>query len=163
MEKIVCISYIMLHVVALLMIFYLDIVLEKPKNKVHFYVVRDKIGDLWLYIGKPVRGKTEFRCGHDKKAFCLTNDIDRFGLKYKDFDSLKWENEPVEVFLNLEDNMKQGDKDLLLKDSCTIKDCEHNEPETISEIVLHPEKFNPKTQPCVLTNQGIITDIVKFD
>lgn len=40
---------------------------------------------------------------------------------------------------------------------------EHNEPETISEIVPHPEKFNPKTQPCVLTNQGIVTDIIKFD
>lgn len=40
---------------------------------------------------------------------------------------------------------------------------EHNEPETISEIVPHPEKFNPKTQPCVLTNLGIVTDIIKFD
>lgn len=40
---------------------------------------------------------------------------------------------------------------------------EHNEPETISEIVPHPEKFNVKTQPCVLTNQGIVTDIIKFD
>ena len=39
----------------------------------------------------------------------------------------------------------------------------HNEPETISEIVPHPEKFNPKTQPCVLTNHGIVTDIIKFD
>lgn len=37
------------------------------------------------------------------------------------------------------------------------------EPETISEIVPHPEKFNPKTQPCVLTNHGIVTDIIKFD
>lgn len=25
------------------------------KNKVHFYVVRDKNGSLWLYLGKPVR------------------------------------------------------------------------------------------------------------
>ena len=103
MEKIVCISHIVLYVVALLIIFYLDIVLEKPKNKVHFYVVRDKIGDLWLYIGKLVRGATEFNCGHNKKVFCLTYNIDRFGLKYEDFDSLKWEDEPVEVFLNLED------------------------------------------------------------
>ena len=23
-----------------------------------------------------------------------------------------------------------------------------------------PEKFNPKTQPCVLTNHGIVTDII---
>lgn len=38
-----------------------------------------------------------------------------------------------------------------------------DEPETISEIVPHPEIFNPKTQPCVLTNRGIDTDVVKFD
>ena len=48
----------------------------------------------------------------------------------------------------------------LKKDSERSK---HNEPETISEIVTHPEKFNPKTQPCVLTNHGIVTDIIKFD
>lgn len=54
----------------------------------------------------------------------------------------------------------------LNKDMELKKDSErskHSEPETISEIVPHPEKFNPKTQPCVLTNQGIVTDIIKFD
>ena len=111
MEKFFFIEYCVLHGIAFLMIGYISIVLYKQKNKhknesknkVHFYVARDEGGGLWLYIGKPVRGKTEFRCGHDKKAFCLTNDIDRFRLKYEDFDSLKWEDEPVEVFLNLED------------------------------------------------------------
>ena len=81
------------------------------------------------------------------------------------YDGAKWAIETIEnmppppksmedpvFYISQEDN-----------DSCTIKDCEHNEPETISEIVPHPEKFNPKTQPCVLTNQGIITDIIKFD
>ena len=71
-----------------------------PKNKVHFYVARDKNGDLWLYIGKPFRGDTEFYTS--SKVFCLVYDLSRFGLKYEDFDSLKWEDEPVEVFLNLE-------------------------------------------------------------
>ena len=111
MEKFFFIEYCVLHGIAFLMIGYISIVLYKQKNKhknesknkVHFYVARDEGGGLWLYIGKPVRGKTEFRCGNDKKAFCLTNDIDRFRLKYEDFDSLKWEDEPVEVFLNLED------------------------------------------------------------
>ena len=51
----------------------------------------------------------------------------------------------------------------LNKDMELKKDSEHSEPETISEIVPHPEKFNPKTQPCVLTNHGIVTDIIKFD
>ena len=48
----------------------------------------------------------------------------------------------------------------LKKDSERSK---HNAPETISEIVPHPIKFNPKTQPCVFTNHGIVTDIIKFD
>ena len=74
---------------------------KKPKNKVHFYVARDKNGDLWLYIGKPVRGDTEFCTS--SKVFCLAYDLSRFGLKYEDFDYLKWEDEPVEVFLNLEE------------------------------------------------------------
>ena len=39
----------------------------------------------------------------NKKVFCLTYGIDCFGLKEEDFDYLKWEDEPVEVFLNLED------------------------------------------------------------
>ena len=51
----------------------------------------------------------------------------------------------------------------LNKDMELKKDSECNETETISEIVPHPEKFNPKTQPCVLTNQGIVTDVIKFD
>ena len=90
-------------ILAIIIVVIYEIKLKEPRNKVHFYMARDKSDRLWLYIGKPVRGKAEFRCGNDKKAFCLTNDIDRFRLKYEDFDSLKWEDEPVEVFLNLED------------------------------------------------------------
>ena len=74
--------------------------IRKYKNNVHFYVARDKNGDLWLYIGKPFRGDTEFYTSY--KVVCLADDLSRFGLKYEDFDSLKWEDEPVEVFLNLE-------------------------------------------------------------
>ena len=72
----------------------------EPRNKVHFYVARDKNGDLWLYLGKPFRGDSEFYTS--SKVFCFTCDLSRFGLKYENFDSLKWEDEPVEVFLNLE-------------------------------------------------------------
>lgn len=50
------------------------------------------------------------------------------------------------------------DKDMELK-----KDSERSEPETISEIVPYPEILNPKTQPCILTNHGIVTDVIKFD
>ena len=81
----------------------IKLIQNKPRNRVHFYVARDKNGDLWLYIGKPVRGDTKFYAGSLNKVFCLTYNIDRFGLNYEDFDSLKWEDEPVEVFLNMDD------------------------------------------------------------
>ena len=51
----------------------------------------------------------------------------------------------------------------LNKDMELKKDSERDEPETISEIVPHPLKFNVKTQPCVLTNQGIVTEVIKFN
>ena len=63
---------------------------KEPRNKVHFYVARDKDGSLWLYIGKPLRNKTEFHADSDGRIFCLTYNIE-------------WEDEPVEVFVNMED------------------------------------------------------------
>ena len=76
---------------------------SKPMNKVHFYVARDKSGDLWLYIGKPFKDDIEFYSDSSKGVFCLTYNIEYYGLKYEDYDYLKWGDEPVEVFLNLED------------------------------------------------------------
>ena len=70
------------------------------KNKVHFYVARDKNGALWLYIGKPERSEQTFW------SDCCVADIrhfDRYGLDIKDYDNLKFEDEPVEVFINIED------------------------------------------------------------
>ena len=87
-----------------LVIFFIDAIIKDKKqiNKVHFYVARDKNGTLALYLGKPFRGHTTFYVDYLNRVFCLTYNIDHFGLKYEDFDSLKWEDEPVEVFLNLE-------------------------------------------------------------
>lgn len=48
----------------------------------------------------------------------------------------------------------------LNKDMELKKNSERDEPETIYEIAPHPEKFNSKTQPCVLTNHGIVTDVI---
>ena len=76
---------------------------SKSINKVHFYVARDKGGDLWLYIGKPFRDNIVFYSDSKMGVFCLTYNIEYYGLKYEDYDYLKWEDEPVEVFLNLED------------------------------------------------------------
>ena len=76
--------------------------LRKSQNKVHFYVARDMNGELWLYMGKPIMDGDMY-CTHlDKKTFALTHDLKRFNLKYEDYDYLKWEDGPVEVFLNLE-------------------------------------------------------------
>ena len=92
-------------ILAFILIFYYEyrikLIKNKPRNRIHFYVARDKNGDLWLYIGKPFRGDTGFYTS--SKVFCLTHDISRFGLKYEDFDSLKWEDEPIEVFLNMKE------------------------------------------------------------
>ena len=76
---------------------------SKPINRVHFYVARDKNGSLWLYIGKPFRDNIIFRSNADKKVFWLSHNIEEYGLKYEDYDYLKWEDEPVEVFINMED------------------------------------------------------------
>lgn len=74
---------------------------KEPRNKVHFYVSRDKNGGLWLYLGKPIRMVGRFVACHHGKT--LGNNFSNYGLNEKDYDNLKWEYEPVEVFLNLED------------------------------------------------------------
>ena len=78
----------------------------EPKNKVHFYMARDKDGTLWLYLGKPFRGNTAFFSGEDGNVETLTNyNFKYFGLNVRDYDNLKWEDEPVEVFVNMEDRV----------------------------------------------------------
>lgn len=74
---------------------------KKPKNKIHFYVARDENGTLWLYIGKPVRKISEFiSCPYGRMIIDETH-FSKFGLNVSDFDNLKWEDEPVKVFLNM--------------------------------------------------------------
>lgn len=73
------------------------------KNKVHFYVARDKNGELFLYMGKPFRGIDRF---HEYQYGCIITDdagLSNFGLNKDDYANLKWEDEPVEVVLNLGD------------------------------------------------------------
>ena len=76
---------------------------NESKNKVHFYVARDKSDCLHLHIGKPFRDDTEFY-NKLKMYYRLRGDNFKcFGLNEKDYANLKWEDEPVEVFINLED------------------------------------------------------------
>ena len=77
--------------------------MQEPKNKVHFYVARDKNGELFLYMSKPFRGIDRF---HEYQNGCIItgdNNFYNFDLSKNDFDNLKWEDEPVEVFLNMEE------------------------------------------------------------
>ena len=74
----------------------------KPKNNVHFYVARDMSGSLWLYLGKPIRFRQFFARGRGE-IFLSSDSFPKFGLNVHDFDNLKWEDEPVEVFVNMED------------------------------------------------------------
>lgn len=79
---------------------------KEPRNKVHFYVARDKNGSLWLYISKPIRGDNEFYCNLDNnyvEFMCADYSFKFFGLNENDYDNLKWEDEPIEVFVNMED------------------------------------------------------------
>ena len=77
---------------------------EEPINRVHFYVARDKNGKLWLYIGKPIRGNDIFYADTSKGNIDITcHKFKFFGLNENDYINLKWEDEPVEVFVNMED------------------------------------------------------------
>ena len=70
---------------------------SKKRNRVHFYVARDMDGGLYLYRGKPFRGDTNFY------GYILSFNFKSFGLNENDYKDLKWEDEPVEVFVNMED------------------------------------------------------------
>ena len=74
----------------------------KPKNKVHFYVARDKNGKLWLYMGKPIRCDDAFIADLSKGNTLTSINFRCFGLNENDYANLRFEDEPVEVFLNLE-------------------------------------------------------------
>lgn len=78
---------------------------SKKINRVHFYVARDKDGFIYLYIGNPKRRHGCFVGSYRERSVAIIdeNDFKMFGLKSDDFKDLKWEDEPVEVFLNMED------------------------------------------------------------
>lgn len=77
----------------------------QPKNKVRFYVARDKTHNLlWLYLGKPIRFKDDaWLPGKHGTVINTESSFEMIGLNKKDYDNLKWEDEPIEVFLNLND------------------------------------------------------------
>ena len=78
---------------------------SKKINRVHFYVARDKNGIIYLYIGKPKRRYGCFLGSYRERSVTIidADDFKMFGLNQDDFKNLKWEDEPLEVFLNMED------------------------------------------------------------
>lgn len=87
---------------------------KKPQNKVHFYVTRNKNGELNLSLNKPLRNNSlrlwnhySFYEGKSNKYHWVSTRIveesffNDLGLNHENFKNLKWEDEPVEVFLNL--------------------------------------------------------------
>ena len=90
----------------------LDFVADKVKNtsskkinRVKFYVARDKDGIIYLYIGKPKRRYGWFAGSYRERSVAIIDEDDfkMVGLNQDDFKDLKWEDEPVEVFVNMED------------------------------------------------------------
>ena len=79
--------------------------MEEPVNRVRFYVARDKDCTLWLYMGKPIRCEGMFVSCLEKGGRCLgrDGDLEMFGLNENDYDDITWEDEPLEVFINMED------------------------------------------------------------
>lgn len=75
---------------------------SKKRNRVHFYVARDDKGRLWLYISKPIRAALGFIPNINGRLLALEGEFSKYGLDANDYDNLKWEDEPIEVFLNLE-------------------------------------------------------------
>ena len=91
-------------IVAFIIVFCYERKIRGMRNKVHFYVARDKNGELWLYIGKPFRVNTQFSHSVRKSVFALSRyDFKIFGLNKNDYKDLRWEDEPVEVFINMKD------------------------------------------------------------
>ena len=78
---------------------------KEPRNKIHFYVARDKNDELWLYIGKPIRIEDQFSHYPTEgiKALACDSSLKIYGLNENDYANLKWEDEPLEVFVNMED------------------------------------------------------------
>lgn len=76
---------------------------KESRNNIHFYVARDKNGELFLYISKPFRGIDRFHPCQNGCIITSDDNLSDFGVNKDDYDNLKWEDEPVEVFINLED------------------------------------------------------------
>lgn len=79
-----------------------ECIIKKKRKQLHFYVARDKNDTIWLYIGKPVRGEFYFLPCSNGKTLATSKNFPMYGLYANDYANLKWEDEQVEVFVNIE-------------------------------------------------------------
>ena len=92
-------------IIAFIIVLYYECKIRgtESRNKVHFYVARDNNDELFLYMGKPFRGINKFHPYQNGCIITSDDDLSNFGLNKDDYANLKWEDEPLEVFLNMED------------------------------------------------------------
>lgn len=77
---------------------------KKPRNRVHFYITKDKYSNrLMLWVGKPRRCATVWGYTATSHTICYEKYFGIFGLNAQVYKAIRWEDEPVEVLLNLGD------------------------------------------------------------
>lgn len=62
---------------------------KKLENNVHFYVARDKNGDLYLYLSEPVRSGSYFYPDFCGRLIASEPNFKNFDLKVEDFKNIK--------------------------------------------------------------------------
>ena len=65
-------------------------------------MARDKDGNLFLYLKKPIRGSNYFVSSSGGMLLVETKNFSEYGLNTNDFKDLKLEDEHVEVFINMQ-------------------------------------------------------------
>ena len=90
-------------IIAVIIVFCYERKIREPKNQVHFYVVKDFSGELWLSLGMPLRISEHgyWESHGTSKIIASEAWFAEYGLDPKDYTKLKWRDEPVEVFLKL--------------------------------------------------------------
>lgn len=73
-------------------------------EEIEMWLARDEDESLYLYYGqKPVRISDEFIICYSGNFIEGSKDFINYGLNENDYANLKWEDEPLEVFVNMED------------------------------------------------------------
>lgn len=80
----------------------------EPRNKVRFYVTKDPEyyyrSRPVLWIGLPRRGEHAWCSDKRSQPLAINKEsFKNFGINIDDYKNLRWEDEPVEVYLNMED------------------------------------------------------------